>query len=272
MAEKKIKIGIVGCGAIGRALGKFIVRELKKEMALVALCDKDPDKARRLREELGQGRVVSLQEAVSSSDLVIEAACAKAAHEVARLALGKGRDVLIMSVGGILGRERGLAALARRKKRHIYFPSGAICGLDGVKALALAGIQEIVLKTYKPPKALEGADYVVSRGIALKKIRRQTRIFEGTAREAVKAFPQNINIVALLSLAAGGRVVPRVEVFVAPGSRRNIHVVEVRSKAAQVRIACENEPSPDNPKTSYLAVLSAEAVLQGMGAALRVGG
>ena len=268
---KKIKIGLVGCGAIGKSLLLMAQEKFKEAFTISALCDIDESRALVLKKILGVGQIVSLKKLISSSDLVIEAASAKISFDVAHAALTNKKDVLIMSIGGILGREQGLFSLARRNKKRIFLPSGAICGLDGIKALSLVGIDRVTLKTFKPPQALKGASYIVKNKIDLDGIQEEKMIFSGTANEAVEAFPQNINVVALLSIAAQGLVVPQVQIFASPALKRNVHRIEVESKAARLEIRCENVASPENPKTSYLAVLSAAAMLAGVSDVVRIG-
>lgn len=259
--KKKLKVGIVGCGAIGSGLVVLLKQKYGSRLKIAALCDADEGKAAALKRKIGEGRVASLDQAVALSDLVIEAASAQVSFDVARRCLKKGRDVLVMSVAGILGKEKGLYRIAESKKSHLYFPSGAICGLDGIRALSLCGIKKIILKTSKPPEALKGAPFIVKNSIDLNSLKEDKIIFRGTAKEAVLAFPQNINVVAVLSLAAGGTVEPEVEIAAVPGLSRNIHEIDVESEAGHIRIRCENVPSPDNPKTSYLAILSAAAAV-----------
>ncbi len=268
---KKIRIGIVGCGAIGSTLSFLLKKHYSRRFKVAALYDCDFLKMQALGRKLKTPQCSSLGGLIDFSDLVVEAASAKASFDIARHVLKKGKDILIMSVGGVLGKEKELFALARKNRCRIYFPSGAICGLDGIASLSLAGFEKITLRTFKPPAALEGADYVIRKGIDLNKIKKETVIFRGAASEAVAAFPQNINIVALLSIAARGKVVPRVEIAVSPGLKRNVHYIEVKSKAAYLTIRCENVPSPDNPKTSYLAILSAVAAINGMDDIVHIG-
>lgn len=268
---KKKKIGIVGCGAIGTNLATILHERFSKDFCLAALCDMEEGKAHALMRRIGEGKVLALKELIRASDLVVEAASAQVSFGVAQKALTAKKDVLIMSIGGVLGREKELFSLARKNNATVYFPSGAICGLDGIRALALAGLTSITLRTYKPPRALEGADYIKEHKIVLADIREETVIFRGTAFEAVRAFPQNINVVALLTLAAQGQVVPQVEILASPKLSKNVHVIDVRSEAADLQIRCENVPSPQNPKTSYLAILSAAATIAGMKDVVRIG-
>jgi aspartate dehydrogenase len=267
----KLRIGIVGCGAIGSTLAKLIQKRFKKDVVITALCDTDAARAEGLKKEIRGSRVAGLDKLIALSDLVVEAASAKISFEVAQKALSAKKQVLVMSVGGILGKEKRLFDLAARCRAKIFFPSGAICGLDGIRALSLSRIKKITLTTMKPPQGLRGADYLLKHKISVDGITEDKVVFEGSALEAVKAFPQNINVVAVLSLAAAGQVVPTVKIVASPSLKRNVHLVDVESEAARIKIRCENVPSPDNPKTSYLAILSALATIAGILDRVKIG-
>lgn len=271
MVARKLKIGIVGCGAIGSTLAKLIQKKFSGKIRVAALCDLDPEKAAALGRQIRGARAVSLDALIRSCDLVVEAASAKVSFDIARQSLLKKRRVLVMSVGGVLGREKTLFSLAKKNGSGLYFPSGAVCGLDGIRALSLERIDRITLTTVKPPQALKGADYLVRHGIDVDSLDGEKTVFEGGAFDAVRAFPQNINVVALLMLAAGGQVEPRVRIVASSRAQKNTHRIEVISGAARLEIACENEPSPDNPKTSYLAILSALAVIAGILDPVKIG-
>ncbi|MFA5039782.1 MAG: aspartate dehydrogenase domain-containing protein [Candidatus Omnitrophota bacterium] len=266
---KKIKVGIVGCGAIGGSLARMIKKDLSPFFKLAAFCDPREDRARNLLKLWPQAKVLPVSALIRSCDLVIESASAAVSGEIAELTLRAGKSILAMSIGGILGKEKELARIAEKKGGRFLLPSGAICGLDGIRALSLAGISSLTLNTYKPPAALVGAPYLKERGIDLSGITQETLVFSGNAKEAVKAFPQNINVVALLQIASG--VCVQVKIWARPGLQKNIHEIQVLSAAANLKIQCENSASPDNPKTSYLAILSAAAALKGFSQAVRVG-
>jgi aspartate dehydrogenase len=267
----RIKVGIVGCGAIGSTLALLVQKRFRRSIAIVALCDIVDARARALGNKIRTARVMDLEKLIRKSDLVIESASGKVSYDVARKTLRAKKDVMIMSVGGVLGKEEGLFSMAIRHKARIFFPSGAICGLDGIRALAHAKIKSITLTTMKPPQGLKGVPYLEAQGISVDALTEDKVVFEGSAQEAVKAFPQNINVVALLSLAACGQVEPRVKIVASPALLKNVHNIEVEADAARLLIRCENEPSPDNPKTSYLAILSAEATIAGILESVKIG-
>ena len=271
--SKKVKIGIIGCGTIGAQLAEAIVNnKLSNRARLVALCDLDETKTHNLKAKLAaKVKVVNLDQLIRYSHLVVEAAQTAIADQVARKTLKRGKDVLIMSVGGILNQAPELFALAQAKNCRIYLPSGALAGLDAVKSAAMAGISKATLVTRKPPKGLIGAPYLLEKNIDLSRIKQETVLFEGTAKEAISGFPRNVNVCAALSLAAIGADRTRVKIITSPEYTANIHQVELEGDFGKLVTRTENFPSPMNPKTSYLAVLSAMATLKNALDVIKIG-
>ncbi|MEA3485869.1 MAG: aspartate dehydrogenase, partial [Candidatus Aerophobetes bacterium] len=213
---------------------------------------------------------INLEGVIKAADLVIEAVSPQIAGELARKVIENGKNIMIISVGGVVD-YLYLFDEARKKGCRIYFPSGAIAGLDGVKAAREAHINLVTLTTSKPPSGLQGAPYIIEKGIDLKSIKKRTVIFEGTCKEAVKAFPRNINVAATLSFAGIGIDKTRVRVIADPSLERNVHHILVEGDFGRLKIWVENMPSPFNPKTSYLAALSAIATLREIADTVQVG-
>lgn len=269
----KLKIGIVGCGAIGSSLAKEIVFGLRDSACLVALYDIKSEKSELLSKQLIKNTkfcVDNLESLISKSDLVIESSCAKSAWEIARESLSGGRKVMVMSVGGMVGHLSQLFALAKKFNAQAYFPSGAISGIDGLKAANIAGIQRVVLTTRKHPDAFKGVEYVVKK-FKLTGLKKDKVLFFGTAGQAVKYFPQNVNVAAVLGLAGIGMQKTKVRIIASPSVRKNIHEILIESKAAKIFTRTENILHPQNPKTSYLAVLSAIATLKQILQPIKIG-
>lgn len=239
-----------------------IQRTYRQVARITALHDVDPARARRLARRLHpHPAIVSLSALIQASDLVLEAASVRLAGDVVRRALRAGRNVLAMSVGGLLGDRRWQAA-ARRSRGRVYLPSGALAGLDGVKALSVGRIRRLVLTTTKPPAALQSAPYVQRKRLDLSRLRRATVLFEGPPPAVIRGFPQNTNVAAALSLAAGpqGADRARIRVVADPTARRNIHELEVEGDCGRITCRIESRPSA-NPRTSEIAVRSAIATL-----------
>jgi aspartate dehydrogenase len=260
---KKTRIGIVGCGAIGSSLARSVVRDFSRNSALSALCDVDAGKAIDLSRKLGKKiPVVSLARLINMSDLVIESAHARFSAQIARAALKKKRDVMVMSVGGLVGKIDKIKSLALKAGSKVYIPSGAISGIDAVKAASMGKIRTATLTTTKNPRAFKGVRYVEAKFPLLDKIKKPVVLFCGPAKEAVKYFPQNINVAAVLSLAGIGAGKTIVRIIASQAVNKNIHEVSVEAQAGNIATRTENILHPENPKTSFLAVLSAQAVLK----------
>jgi aspartate dehydrogenase len=259
---KKLRIGILGCGAIGSSLAKIIRRDFRAKAEVSGLFDIDKNKSHRLAVLLRNKRLAvnSLTKLINRSDFIIEATHARSAYNLAKRALGAKRDVMIMRVGGIIDQYKKLSILAQNKGRKVYIPSGAICGLDGLKAARGAKIKKVTLTTTKPPE-----------GFGIKGLKKDKVLFQGSARDAVKCYPQNINVAAALSIAGIGPEKTKVRIVASPGVKRNIHSIEILSSAGKITATTQNLPHPDNPKTSFLAVLSAAATLRQVLEPIRVG-
>ncbi|MFH1878977.1 MAG: aspartate dehydrogenase domain-containing protein [Candidatus Omnitrophota bacterium] len=268
---RKKTIGIIGCGTIGSALARFADRELKGKIKDILLMDADPVKSRELMEKLSDARIPdSMARLISDADLIVEAASCEVVPDIILSDECAGKDLMIMSVGGLL-KNKGLFARAEEKGVKIIVPSGAVSGIDAIKAAGIAGIENVTITTRKSPKSLKGAPYILETKLDIDNITEETVIFEGNVIDAVNGFPKNINVAAVLSIAGIGPERTKVKIIVSPGYDRNTHEIEVTGKAGRIFTRTENIPSPDNPKTSYLAVLASMASLKGYFSSVRVG-
>ncbi|MBD3426310.1 MAG: aspartate dehydrogenase [Candidatus Omnitrophica bacterium] len=267
----KKTIGIVGCGAIGSYLADYACENMTGRISGVVIWDKDAEKSESLYGKVPRVKIAGeLEELAEQADLIIEAASPMAVPGLFEVALEKGKDLIVMSIGGLLGNEHLLAA-AREKGIRLMLPSGAIAGIDALKASKIAGLESVTITTRKAPRSVKGAPYLADEGIDVDSIDKETVIFEGNALEAIKGFPKNINVSALLSIAGLGGEKTKVRIIVSPEYTRNSHEVEMISGAGRVLTRTENTPSPSNPKTSYLAALAAITSLQGYFDTVRIG-
>jgi aspartate dehydrogenase len=265
-----LKVGIIGCGAIGTFIAKALDKD--DDFALSFLMDEDGMKATELSEKLrSRPAVVSSVSAMRGASLVVEAASQECVREHAETVLSKS-DIMIMSVGALSNPTllKSLRKAAEENGSKIYIPSGAIGGLDAIRAVA--GVAEkVTLTSRKNPLAFEGVPWVIQNDIALRSIKKPTAIFEGTAAEAAELFPVNINVAMSLSLAGIGPEKTKVKIMADPFIRENIHEVEAEGPFGKMLFRTENAVSGDNPRTSQLAALSAVAMLRGIAESMRVG-
>lgn len=245
---------------MGAQLAQAVQKRFKNQTRLIGVHDFRADAARGLASRLHPAvPVLSLCQLVRRSDLVIEAASPLAVREILPEILRWRRDLMVMSAGGLL-EQSGLIRKAGKAGVRIYVPSGAILGLDGLKAAAVGRLSSVTLTTRKPPRAL-----------GMGKIRRPKVIFSGSAREAVKRFPQNINVAAALSLAGLGPVRTKVRIIADPALKENVHEVEAVGDFGTMQVRTRNRPSSANPKTSQLAIQSAVAMLERIVGSFQVG-
>lgn len=256
-----MKIGIIGCGVIGTEIAKFA--DSDGGIDAVCLYDIDKAKSKILQTKIRKAHAVSLEELIEHSDLVIEAASPKAMIKILKECIDKKKDIMVMSTAGFIGNTK-LIEDAERRGIKIHMPSGAIAGIDAVKAASLANITDVTLRTTKPPQGLEGAPYIIKNNIDLASLKKSTLIFSGSAEDAGKAFPKNINVSATLSLAISTRAFDKVkvEIIADPKQETNQHEIIVKGDFGTITTKTENMPSPNNPKTSFLAALSAVAKLK----------
>jgi len=261
--KSKVKVGILGCGAIGSRIAKSIKTECSDEAVVSALFDINPAKALNLQKQIPQKNIVkkSYSELLAHSDLVVEAVNGADTHHLVRQALMARKDVLIMSVGKFIEGE-SILKLAQKQGVRVLIPTGSIAGIDAIKAAALQRIDHISLTTRKPIYGFADNAYVQAHRINLSAIKKETVLFEGNVREAVKYFPQNINVAATIALASNAKDKLRIRITTSPEFKVNSHEIEVIGAFGRLVTRTENVVCPDNPKTSFLAVLSAVRTLK----------
>lgn len=255
--QNKLKIGIVGCGAIGSRMAKTIHKDLKNISRLSGLYDIDFFKAKELERSLGLKNIKknTLAELIKSCDCMIEAVSADNTRAIIEEAIKAKKSVLAMSVGKLLN-AKDLFDLAEKNKCSLLLPSGAIAGVDAIKAASLAHIRSITLTSRKPLAGFRNNPYFLKQGINLAKIHQETVLFEGNVDRAVELFPQNINVAATIALASQSKNKMKIRILTSPEYTRNSHEIEVLGDFGRIVTKTDNVVCPDNPKTSYLAVLS----------------
>jgi len=254
-----MRLGLIGCGSIGGAVAQAIGRGDLPGVDLIGAADARPVEALGCPVWPVVGSLLDCK-----PDLVLEAASADAVRGCAESVLENGADLMVVSVGAFADMDLldRLVDLAQRNQRQLYVPSGAIGGLDIIKAASMDGLEECRLTTTKPPRAFSNVAYVREQGIDLDGVRQATVLFDGTARRAACLFPQNLNVAVAISLAGLGVDRTTVRIVADPASIHNVHEVFVRGKFGEASVRLVNRPSPNNPKSSYLTSLSVIATLR----------
>jgi aspartate dehydrogenase len=268
-SSETLRVAIAGLGPIGKKVAEAIDQGIEG-LALAAVSARSPEKHHNWLGSLKTSPVVLPIEGLCEvADIVIECAPAKLLRSIVAPFVEKGKTAIVLSVGALLENE-DLIDLARQNGGQIVVPTGALIGLDAVTAAAVGEIHSVRMVTRKPVQGLAGAPFLIENNIDIEAIKEPLKIFDGTAREAAKGFPANLNVAVALSLAGIGPDRTRLEIWADPALTRNVHRVEVDSDSARFSMSIENIPS-DNPKTGRITALSVIALLRKQRAALRVG-
>jgi aspartate dehydrogenase len=266
-----LKLAIAGLGAIGLPVARSVDAGNLPGLVLVAVSVRDEAKALKAMAGFrAPPPIVGLTALAEMADVIVECLPSKHFREVAEPALARGRIFMPLSVGALLDHMQ-LVDLARETGGRIVVPTGALLGLDAVRAAAEGTIASATIVTRKPPAGLAGAPLLVARGISMEGLKAPLKVFGGSAREAIAGFPANVNVSVALSLAGIGPDRTQIEIWADPGVTRNTHTVTVRSDSSDLTMTIENIPDAENPRTGRITALSALAALRRLTSPLVVG-
>lgn len=261
MAQPRIAVAIAGLGAIGAAMVEEIARA-EPLIRIAAVSARDEAKARATLERSGVVcPILPLKDLPRTADIVVECLPAQAFDTIADATLAAGKGLMVLSVGQ-LARRGDLIPAFRAAGQRLIVPTGAILGLDVVRALARGDVASCRIVTRKPPSGLVGAPHLLAAGIDPLALREPTLVFAGTAREAIAGFPANVNVAVALSLAGIGVDRTRCEIWADPGETANVHTIEVEAAGASVTMTIRGRPDPANPRTSGMTAMSAVEALR----------
>ena len=265
-----INVAIVGLGAIGQTLVRALAGGSVPGVALAGVAVRDEAKGRATLRSLGiDVPICEPRRLPEIADYIVECAPAAVFDQVVRPLLDAGKRVIVLSVGAILS-HLDLIELARTRGGQIIVPTGALLGLDAVCATAEGKIESVTMVTRKPIAGLLGAPYLTESNVDISKLTEPKLIFRGSAREAAKGFPANLNVAVALSLAGIGPDKTTLEIWADPTATRNIHRIVVKSDSSAIDMTIENIPS-ENPKTGRITALSVISLLRKLTAPVRVG-
>jgi len=268
---KKKVVGIIGCGVIGSALAKVIATEFKQQADLKYLNDLHHDRVAKIIKKIpGKARFSNFKELIRKSDLIIECASAAVAPTVVCEGLKLNKQVIVLSSGGLVQAPE-IFRLLKRTKGKLWIPTGAIAGVDALLAAREAGLKSVTLKIGKSPQGLCEAPFFKDRPFPKLKKNEEVCVFRGNAIEAVKCFPKNVNVSAVLSLAGIGVRRTRVEVWTSEKYVQNQHEILISAKSGTLHFTIKNVPSKLNPKTSALAIYSVIALVRKYFSPLKIG-
>ena len=267
---QQLRVAIGGLGAIGMAVAQRLDQGLDG-LRLTAVSARDRDAALdRIADFRQPVPVLALEELAAVADVVVECAPAVVFEAIGKTAVSAGRVFMPLSVGALLAHWH-LVDLAQQTGARIIAPSGALLGLDAVRAAAQGRIHEVRMVTRKPPAGLVGAPHLVAHDIDISSLSEPVNVFSGTAREAALGFPANANVAAALALAGIGPDRTQVEIWADPTVTRNTHQVMVDAESARFELRMESIPSDNNPRTGRIVPLSVISALRTLVSPITVG-
>lgn len=265
-----MQIGIAGFGTIGQVVARALDAGMEG-LTLEAITTRSHDKAAKVLAGFERPvPLVSAEELAERVDVVVECVPKAAFRSVAEPALERRRQLLTVSGAALLDAP-DLIELARAKGGRIVLATGALLGLDAIRAAAEGTIHSVRMVTRKPPRSLRGAPHLAAEGIDIENLETPLKVFEGSAAEGARGFPANVNVAAAVGLAGIGPEATRLEIWADPTVDRNTHTIQVEADSARFEMRIENVPSDENPGTGRLTALSVIAALRSMTAPLRVG-
>ena len=265
------KVGIIGFGSIGKEIIAAAKREEIPNAKIVALFDKEPQVISSAGQDNAELHLFSdfnkfyESPVYSSLDIIIECASKDAVREFSKRIIKSKKDLLVLSVGGFSDQKflSELQDLSIFNNVKIWIPTGAIAGLDSIRSVRKY-LDSLTITTTKHPKSFAGAPYFKNSKIKLDDISKETVLFEGSAITAIELFPANVNVAVSIALAGIGLENTRVKIIADPMISVNKHEILCKGSFGEIHVIVQNIPSPTNPKTSYLASLSAIECLRGL--------
>ncbi len=266
-----MKVGLAGLGTIGKVVAVRLDEGIEG-LELVAVCSRDRDKAEKNIAGLLSKAVpvVSPSELAEMSDVVVECVPKAAFRDIIDPALAAGKLVVTVSGAGLLANPE-VVDQARQGGGRLILATGALLGLDAVRAAAEGKVDAVRMVTRKPPKSLRGAPHLEKNNISIDDLTEAKQVFKGTAREGAVGFPANVNVAAALGMAGIGPDDTTLEIWADPEIDHNTHIIIVDADSARLEMTIRNVPSDENPGTGKITALSVIATLRGLTAPLRVG-
>jgi len=266
-----LKVAIGSVGAVGESVARRLDAGVDGLQLVAVSAERKQAAQARLANLKKPVPVLNIEELAEQADIVVECAPAAVFSQIAGSAIERGRLLVPISVGALLSHWDFVDRAAQTGAR-ILVPSGAILGLDAIRAAAESEIYSVTMVTRKPPAGLAGAPHLLNNDISVDGIDEPLQVFSGSAREGAKGFPANVNVAAAVALAGIGPDKTQLEVWADPTVDRNTHTVTVDSDSSRFEVHMQSIPTEENPRTGRIVAQSVVSTLKGVVAPLVVGG
>jgi aspartate dehydrogenase len=271
-SDNPMRVGLAGFGTVGRDLARRLDGGAIPAARLTAISARDLEKAGAASRDLAvPPKVVPVAELPEHADTIVECATGEALSEIATAALGAGKTLIAVSVGAIAAQPE-ILDLAEAHGGRLLIATGALPGLDSIRAAAEGEIRFVKLTSRVRPDSLVHEAYILDKGFDLTRpLEAPVKVFEGTAGEAAAAFPRHFNVAVTLSLAGIGFDKTQVEVWADAEIQGAVHRIQVDAADISLDLESRNRPSETNPRTSRAVAPSIMATLRSLVAPVRIG-
>ncbi|MDO5423795.1 MAG: aspartate dehydrogenase [Eubacteriales bacterium] len=262
--KKRIRLAVMGTGNLAGILVENLKKPEYDAFELEAVWGRTLSKAEKLTEGTQARPVTELRAMLDRKpDFVLEATAPDCLKETAPQILRAGSSMVILSAGALADsafREQVTEA-GKEGNSRMYVASGAIGGFDFLTTAMLMGDLSVTVRNRKPPAAYENAPFLEGREISQEEAQ---VLFEGSAREAIRRFPKNVNVAVAAAEATVGSDRARVTVVSDPALVRNTHTIELSGNFGEASLTMGSNPSAKNPGSSEMAAYSVLSLLKRM--------
>lgn len=270
LSAGNLRVAIAGFGSIGRLVAYHIDAGLPG-LTLVRVSARDLNSAREhLKSYRRPVSAVELSGLADGADVIVDCVPPSLFLDVVRPALRRGCTVVTVSATALLDHPDVIED-AQRGGGRLILATGSVLGLDALRAASVGTVRSVTMITRKPPQSLASSAWVKERGIDTCAITTPRRIFEGTAREAARAFPDKFNLAATVALASIGPDRVRIEIWLDPTVERNVHRISVDADTTRFEMEIQNIPNPGHEGTGPYTAYTVIAALQDLVSPFRVG-
>ncbi len=264
------KIAIGSLGTIGYQVAQRLEKGIEG-LTLTAVSANDKNRAKQRVSGFAAPPAIVTPEALAAhADIIVECAPAAIFREIAEPVIDAGKKLMPLSVGALLS-HWDLVDRAKATGAKILVPSGALLGLDAVRAASEGEFESVTMVTRKPPAGLAGAPHLIDNNIDIENLTEPKMVFEGSARDGAKGFPANVNVAAALALAGPGPDNTALQIWADPTVDRNTHTIKVAASSASFEMKMLSIPTPEKPATGRIVALSVIASLRAQVSPLVIG-
>lgn len=187
---KRHRIGIIGCGYIGRALYESFAGS---DIEVARVYDRSAENIANLPAAKVTTNADAFIDSLSGLDLVVEVAHPSVSVELGERIISK-TSYMPCSVVALADEVLGARLLeaARSAGTRLYIPHGAVVGMDNL--LEKRNWKNATITFRKPPASIDASAAEAD----------ETLLFEGSAREIAAKFPRSVNAMIACALATVG--------------------------------------------------------------------